>query len=470
MRVARRTRSSADHDGQRRRHRQRRSGRCRSWRHGRYLVSETKSTKSAPAVTNAAGDYVFPNVTADTYTVEVTMEGFKTLTRKGVRVSGGDRVAVPNMTIEVGGAAETVNVSAEAAIVQSQSGERSFAVTPSRSRTCRSTAATSRTLRRLPLESVSGGASAGATRLGGVSQNNIMMDGVSAMDTGNNGQMLNMNIESIGEVKILTQGYQAEYGRSSGLQITAVTKSGTNQYRGSAYDIQTDSDWNANSLGPREERRREAEDFAEDLGYTIGGPVGKPGGTNKLFFFYAHEYRPTTAAINSGNAVRLRVPTALEREGDFSQSLDNNGDPIPQLLDPSTRQTHCGKRSAPSQLYGLGVNILNRYPLPNVTQVTGTNYNYEVPSASLPTTKDLIQQPAIRLDYQMNSKLRFTGKYSGQRQRKLVTPGHDLWVHGRALPVSIHHQLRGDGELHDEPDDVHRRHVRVHSQRAGRRQ
>ena len=56
-----------------------------------------------------------------------------------------------------------------------------------------------------------GGASAGGTRLGGASQNNIMMDGISAMDTGNNGQMLSMNIESIGEVKILTQGYQAEY-------------------------------------------------------------------------------------------------------------------------------------------------------------------------------------------------------------------------------------------------------------------
>ena len=60
-----------------------------------------------------------------------------------------------------------------------------------------------------------------------------MMDGISAMDTGNNGQMLAMNIESIGEVKVLTQGYQAEYGRSSGLQITAVTKSGTNRFRGS---------------------------------------------------------------------------------------------------------------------------------------------------------------------------------------------------------------------------------------------
>ena len=93
------------------------------------LLSETKGTKSAPVVSNETGDYVFPNVTPDTYTVEVTMEGFKTLRRTGVQVSGGDRVALGNQTIQVGGAAETVNVTAEAALVQSQSGERSFAVT-----------------------------------------------------------------------------------------------------------------------------------------------------------------------------------------------------------------------------------------------------------------------------------------------------------------------------------------------------
>ena len=387
------------------------------------LVSETKGTKSAPSVTNASGDYVFPNVTADTYTVEVTMEGFKMLTRKGVRVSGGDRVAVPSMTIEVGGAAETVNVSAEAAIVQSQSGERSFTVDTEQVENLPIVRGNFANLASVAPGTITGGASAGATRLGGVSQNNIMMDGVSAMDTGNNGQMLQMNIESIGEVKILTQGYQAEFGRSSGLQITAVTKSGSNQFRGSAYDIQTDSDWNANSWVRAHNGDVKPKTNQKVLGYTIGGPVGKPGSTNKLFFFYAHEYRPTTAAINNGNAVRLRVPTLLERAGDFSQSLDNNGDPIPQLLDPVTRQPLTGNKVPADRAYALGTTILNRYPLPNVTQVKGTNYNYEVPSGSLPTTDDLIQQPAIRLDYQMNSKLRFTGKYSGQRARKLVTPG-----------------------------------------------
>ena len=93
------------------------------------LISDTKGTRTAPVITGTTGDYVVPNVTPDTYTVEVTMEGFKTLRRTGIQVSGGDRVALGTQTIEVGGATETVNVTAEAALVQSQSGERSFAVT-----------------------------------------------------------------------------------------------------------------------------------------------------------------------------------------------------------------------------------------------------------------------------------------------------------------------------------------------------
>src|ERR1035437_3180289 len=79
------------------------------------LVSETRGTKSAPAVTNDSGDYVFPNVTADTYTVEVTAASFKTLRRTGIVVTGGDRVGVPPLTLEVGGTAETVTESAEGA-------------------------------------------------------------------------------------------------------------------------------------------------------------------------------------------------------------------------------------------------------------------------------------------------------------------------------------------------------------------
>ena len=190
------------------------------------LTSYTRGTKSAPTVTNETGDFVIPNLTPDTYSLEVTLEGFKTAQRSDIVVSGGARVGLGTTVIEPGAIAETVTVTGMSPIVQTMSGERSFAVTAEQIDTLpfarlNFTAVTAFTPGVVPT-----GASAGGTRLGGASQNNIMMDGISAMDTGNNGQMLNMNIDAIGEVKILTQGYQAEFGRSSGLQITAVTKSG----------------------------------------------------------------------------------------------------------------------------------------------------------------------------------------------------------------------------------------------------
>ena len=117
----------------------------------------------------------------------------------------------------------------------------------------------------------------GVFRLGGGGQNNIMMDGVSTMDTGNNGQLISMNVDSIAEVKVLTQGYQAEYGRSSGLQISAVTKSGTNQFRGSLYDIERNSDWNSNSWVNVENGDPKPVSKQRDWGYSLGGPGGQAG-------------------------------------------------------------------------------------------------------------------------------------------------------------------------------------------------
>ena len=199
-----------------------------------------------------------------------------------------------------------------------------------------------------------------------------------------------MNVESIAEVKVLTQGYQAEYGRSSGLQITAVTKSGTNQFRGSAYDIQRNSDWNANTWVNEQERRRQSRSrTTKTLGYTLGGPVGKPGGNNKLFFFYA------TSIVRAqrdqrGNTIRFRVPTALERDGDFSQTLDNNGALFnlirdPQLPLPCTATTppaasRTAASSAGFRRTALRPGLSDPEPLPAAEPHAGagTNYNYEV--------------------------------------------------------------------------------------------
>src|SRR6185312_9512552 len=218
---------------------------------------------------------------------------------------------------------------------------------------------------------------AGTSRLGSPQdQSNIMMNGISAMDTGNNGQMLNLNIESIGEVKVITSGYQAEYGRSSGLQISAVTKSGSNSLHGSGYGIFTNSDWNSRSWANQKNGTPQPYSYRNIYGYSVGGPVVIPhvyNGRNKFFFFYAHEYRPST--IIGGSNIQLRVPTALERAGDYSQTLNNQGALIAPIVDNQTGKPFPGSVIPGSRLYAPGLAVLNQYPLPTMTQAAGTSFN-----------------------------------------------------------------------------------------------
>src|SRR5687768_11895867 len=276
------------------------------------LVSKAQGTASQTH-TNSEGDFVFPNVAAGSYTLRVTMDGFKQLEQSGVVVSPGERVLLSRLVIDVGAVAETVTVTAETPLVQAQSGERSFVVTTAE-------------VENLPIFNRSftelAALAPGVTtdgnntpqRIGGGGDPNIMMDGVSTMDTGSNRPLLQMNIESIAEVKVLTSGYQAEYGRSSGVQVTAVTKSGTNRFRGSVYDVERNSGWNANTRVNILNNDPKAVLKEKDWGFSLGGPIGKPGGRNKLFFFYAQEFSPRTAG---NNVIRHRMPTELERRGDF---------------------------------------------------------------------------------------------------------------------------------------------------------
>ena len=369
------------------------------------LISESRGTKSVAAVTNETGDYVLPNITPDTYTVEISMQGFKTLKRTGVSVSGGDRVAVGGLVIEVGGASETVDVTAEAPLIQASSGERSFTVT-------------TESVENLPLSNrnfasltqLTPGVTGTTTRLGGGGQNNIMMDGVSTMDTGNNGQMLQMNVEAIAEVKVLTSGYQAEYGRSSGLQITAVTKSGTNRLRGSLYDVERNSDWNENSWV--NVRERPAEDHSERarLGL-LAERTGGQAGRQQQAVLLLQPRVPAAGEWPAGQPVPC-ADAAPSAPVDFSQSTDQNGNPIPNLcrFQPvPTAASFRGKVIPADRAVSAGHG--DPQALARNRTRTGLNYNYEV---ELPTVNTLIQQPAVRARLSAAFGWRITGKYAGQ--------------------------------------------------------
>jgi hypothetical protein len=389
------------------------------------LTSDTRGTKLSDVFTNEQGDFTFVNVAPDKYTLSVSMPGFKPAKQAGISVSAGDRLSIGSFTIEIGGITDQVTVKAESPLVQSQSGERSFVVPTTAVENLPIGNRSFTELAKLAPGVTQTSTNGDPGRIGGGGDMNIMMDGVGVMDTGSNRPLLQMNVESIAEVKILTSGYQAEYGRSSGLQISAVTKSGTNRFRGSVYDVQRDSDWYSNSKVNKLNGNPKALVKEKDWGYSIGGPIGKPGGTNKLFFFYSQEFSPRTAGGGAPN--RFRVPTALERAGDFSQTLDQNGVLYnlikdPQNANPCTAANTAGcfqdggviGKIPADRLYQTGLNILKLYPMPNAGG-PGIQFNYEV---TRPTQTILSWQPAIRVDYQPSTKLRVTGKYSGWQQRR----------------------------------------------------
>ena len=395
------------------------------------LISEARETRSAPVVTSAQGDFVFANVTADTYTIQVEMPSFRPLRRSGIAVSAGSIVALGAVTLEIGGTTEVLTIVAEAPLVQTASGERSFTVTtesvanlPLANRTFESL------LSLAPGVTVTPGELNPAARTGGGGGSNYMLDGATAMDPGINRPATRVSVESLAEVRVVTSTYQAEYARSSGLQINAVTKSGTNQFRGSVYNVARNSKWNSNRKTNVLNGDPKPFEDEMDWGFALGGPVGRPGGRNKLFFYFNTEFNPRTF----GNDVnRYRVPTALERQGDFSQSRDNLGNLYPFIKDPllaglctASDTRACFQdggvigRIPQGRLYQTGLNILKWWPEPNIAQPQGQAYNYE----SVDPKVDLLgYQPIIRADYQPTPSIRGSFKFLEYQQPTKVIPG-----------------------------------------------
>jgi hypothetical protein len=395
------------------------------------LISEARSTRSAPAVTNAQGGFAFPNLTADTYTIQVEMPSFRTLRRAGVAVSPGSIVSLGSLTLEVGGATEVVTVTGEAPLVQTASGERSFTVsTDVVSNLPLANRGYEGLLALAPGVTVDPGALNPASRAGGGGGANYMLDGATAMDPGINRPATRVSVEAVAEVKLVTSTYQAEYARSSGLQINAVTKSGTNQFRGSLYYVGRNSKWNANRK--TNILNNDPKPFEDELdwGFALGGPAGKPNGQNKLFFYFNLEMNPR----RFGNDVnRYRVPTLAERQGDFSQSRDNLGALYPYVRDPlltgacsAASQVACFRdgnvlgRIPAARLYQTGLNILKWWPAPNINQPAGQAYNFENTDPEF----DIVgYQPIIRVDYQPTSSIRGSFKFLEYQQPSKAHPG-----------------------------------------------
>jgi hypothetical protein len=406
------------------------------------LTSRTQAY-TLTATSDNKGDFVFPIVRPDTYMLRVSMEGFKTLEWTNVVVNANDKLSTGVLTLEVGAVTEEVSVTGRVSELQSASGERSYTL---ENATIQNIANNGRSL--FGFVTLAPGVvpqpGNGGTRMSGPPEdasgftangqrpnsNNMTIDGVANIDTGNNGGfMATTNIDAVSEFKILTNAYQAEYGRAVGGQVQVVTKSGTQSFHGSGYWYGRRSGWNANTWTNKRAAAAPPvgsgklielpEASRNDFGYTVGGPIYIPGKFNtdrkKLFFFWSQEWQKRKDSVAEQLA---RVPTELERRGDFSQSVDSSGNPWPYIRDWTTGlpcnasdTRGCFQdggvlgRIPQDRLWHPGLNALNIYPPPNTTGSSGINYRSQTPS-DMPRREEM-----LRLDFQATDRWRFMGRY-----------------------------------------------------------
>ena len=228
-------------------------------------------------------------------------------------------------------------------------------------------------------------------------------------------------MDAVSEVKVLVSNYQAEYGRMSGSNVEVITKSGTQQFHGSGSYFNRNEDYNANNYFNNRLGLSRPIYRYNTVDYTIGGPAYIPKVFNKtrgkLFFFWSQEYWPEKTSQPVAN---LTVPTALERKGDFSQSLDLNNKMI-VVKDPSTGSPFAGNVIPTSRIDPNGQALLNILPLPNFTNraISAGRYNYV--SQSNTTTPQLMN--TLKMDYAATSRDLITFTYSRHRDKETGPTG-----------------------------------------------
>jgi hypothetical protein len=355
-------------------------------------------------VTEVGGRFVFVDVLSGTYVVSAAREGFSTVERKDVAVGSTDRVELPALVLNAGGVYDTITVTGEADLVQTTTGARSARITRSNlddiARRGRDALGL---LKLMPgvidtntREAPSWNLLTGLSINGRSTGINLAYDGVTnRASEAVGGNFAAPSVDSIGEVRVQSANFQAEYGRSSGASINVITRSGSKDFRGSAAFYKRDAALNGNEYQRKQQCAQgdrlscEAALYRFDnFAWTLGGPILVPSTAfnrqrNRLFFFWSQEL---LARTDPGTLNLRRMPTARERLGDFSETVDSAGKRI-FIRDPKG-QGPCSLTGGgegcfaeniipPGRLDPTGQALLNLFPLPNATDPSGANqYNY----------------------------------------------------------------------------------------------
>jgi hypothetical protein len=362
--------------------------------------------------TSAAGDFVFTALPPGRYQLRVQFTGMKRLERSNLNLTASERLNVGELRMEIGAITESVNVTAEGAVVQTSSQERSAVLTRDQLESLMTRSRDFIALLRTMPGAVYGsendvlGPSTGPT-VNGIRNtfNTYSIDGLTMNDLGSPQVMYNpTNLEAIAEVKVLLNNYQAEYGRNAGMIVNAVTKSGTRDFHGSGYIYKRHEQYNANSFFNNLNGLRKPRYRYTTGGFSIGGPVLLPRklsvGRDKLFFFFAQE---TVRGNSPQPLVQVTMPTELERRGDFSQTLELNGARV-VIRDPLSNSPFANAVIPAARVNSNGQKLLGVLPLPNQLDraVTRGNYNYNFQESIFQPK----QHNLFRIDANATSKIR----------------------------------------------------------------
>ena len=399
---------------------------------GAKIVVRNKSGVERQAATNDSGYYAITNMPPGLYTMTVEAAGFQRFESRDNKLDPSANLVI-DATLTVGATNQTVEVSASAVVLQTESASVQQLVTREQidsleinGRNPIFMANLVPGTRGLTLANLSFNFSQGPNNINGARtpESLITYDGAPAVRTRSNGTSIGAaDVDSTQEIQILTSDYAPEYGRSSGGQIRITSKSGSQTFHGAAYEYVRNTIFDANPWQRNAVRATTgitAPIHYNQFGYNIGGPLYIPNHFNtdksKVFWYWGEEW---VRYIFTDTNTTTTVPTMKMRTGDFSELLDPNnifyhkaivimdpktGLPFPGNIIPAPGTATAGSTASPN---GLG--ILNAYPLPNLATPINGNQNWFF-SAKHPQyqRKDTV---AVDLNLTDKQRLRFRRVY-----------------------------------------------------------
>jgi hypothetical protein len=360
-------------------------------------VLDESTGESHTATSDSQGHYTITNLRPAVYTMTTEVQGFKKFTSADNKLNASTALSL-DADLAVGATTENVEVTATASVLQTESGSVQSQVT---GRQISDQELNGRNP--LYMGSLLPGLRSGSTlgdfnfAVGGgvpfqingarTQDTLVTFDGAPAVRTRGSGAIIGVaSVDATAEMQVLTADYQAEYGSAAGGQVRLITKSGGQDFHGSAYEYLRNSAMNANTWTRNQSpTTRFAPPFRyNNFGFAVGGPVWIPGVhwtdplRQKLFWFVNEEwirYRFTDTQTQA-------VPTTLMRQGDFSELLSPNPwySGVTKIYDPTT----CPTKGAATcvqypnnvipagQLSANGMAILNAYPGPTPGYLSGT--------------------------------------------------------------------------------------------------